>query len=129
MVSTLLSRLAETWGCPDGIDAGELAPKPINAATLINMEIIARAGRQFVRATTHDTFSELFENIELPGDVDPQPEANTSQQDMAYFDARFNALQQSIDARFDTAQHSIDALRQDFDSLSVWLHRRFPDPP
>lgn len=97
MIATLLSTLAEAWGCPDGTDAGDLAPKPIGALTLNNMKMIVKVGRQYVRATTDD-FSELFTDIELPGDEDPQPEAGTSQHDRAYFDARFDALQRSIDS-------------------------------
>ena len=120
-VASLLSRLAETWGCPDGVVAPELAPKPINASTLLNMRLIIRAGRSYVPAPgPQPTISEMLEGIEFTMPDSPQeqppPQAEPSgwqqarAEDRAYMDMRFDALQRQLE------------------DLSVFLHGRFPDP-
>ncbi|KAL2319931.1 hypothetical protein Fmac_028900 [Flemingia macrophylla] len=38
------------WGCPDGTEAGALAPKPIDPTTLANMKMIMRVGDRYVKS-------------------------------------------------------------------------------
>ncbi|KAL2319180.1 hypothetical protein Fmac_033056 [Flemingia macrophylla] len=69
MVASFVSHLAEYWGCPDGKDAGTLAPSSIGPITLVNMKMIVRMENHYVK-TLGATMDEIL-GVELAFQVPP----------------------------------------------------------
>ncbi|KAL2318764.1 hypothetical protein Fmac_032640 [Flemingia macrophylla] len=111
VVMSLISHLAELWGCPDGIEADALAPKPIDPTTLVNMKMIMRVGDRYVKnlgATVEEMMNDLEFQVPLAGFQQQQAPAVDWQQQL-------RDIQTYNEVQFQ-------------DAIFAWMQARFPSP-